>query len=725
MSCAGCATSVESMLLEQEGVKTASVNFATTTAVVEYLPNSTSVVSFQKALQSIGFDLVIEEDATLANEIAHQKSEENYETLKTKTIGALLFSLPVMVISMFFMNWQYANYITWFLTTPVVFFYGKSFFINAFKQARNGKANMDTLVAVSTSVSYIFSVFTTLFPHYWHRRGLHPHVYFEAAAVVIAFVLLGKLLEANAKGNTSTALKKLMGLQPKTVIISTPEGIEKEILIREVAIGNTILVKPGQKIAVDGSVLSGESYVDESMITGEPIAVHKTTGTAVYAGTINQKGSFKFIAEKVGEETLLAQIVHAVREAQGSKAPIQKLVDKIASIFVPVVILIASAAFVLWLIFANENAFTYALLAFVTVLVIACPCALGLATPTAIMVGIGKAAENGILIKDAESLEKAPKITTIVLDKTGTLTKGTPAVMAVHWKNKTEENLDVLLALEKRSEHPLASAIVAYFSKITTQSIDIQEFENISGEGVTAKFENDYYLVGNKKMMLSHGVTSTNSLETVAAEQQKSAKTMVYFAKNNELLAVISLADEMKETSKQAVFELQKAGIEVIMLTGDTQEAARSVAEEVGITNVKASVLPNEKADFVKQLQAQGKYVAMVGDGINDSTALAQADVSIAMGKGADIAMEVAQMTIISSDLLKISDAIRLSKRTVKIIRQNLFWAFIYNLIGIPIAAGVLYFFNGFLLNPMWASAAMALSSISVVTNSLRLKNNF
>jgi Cu2+-exporting ATPase len=621
---------------------------------------------------------------------------------------------------MFFMDIPYANEIMWVLSTPVVVWFGQNFYINAWKQAKHRSANMDTLVALGTGVAYVFSVFNTLFPHFWHERGLHAHVYFEAAAVIITFILLGKLLEEKAKGNTSSAIKKLMGLQPKTVTVITGDEQQSIVLIDKVNHGDIILVKPGEQIAVDGMVTKGNSYVDESMLSGEPVPLLKKENEKVYAGTINQKGSFQFRAEKVGSETMLANIIKMVQEAQGSKAPVQKLVDKIAGIFVPIVIVIAFIAFASWVIFGGENGFSQGLIAFATVLVIACPCALGLATPTAIMVGIGKGAENGILIKDAVSLELAQKINVVVLDKTGTITEGKPIVTDSHWTNETTALKQILVSIEKQSEHPLAEAVINHFDD--NNSIALEYFESITGKGVTATVAGKTYLVGNKKLLLEKNIQLSDELIAKANEWSAESKTVIWFSDDTHAIAAIAIADKIKETSIAAIQQLQESEITVYMLTGDNEATAAAISKKTGITNYKAEVLPEQKAAFVKQLQSEGKIVAMVGDGINDSTALAQADVSIAMGKGSDIAMDVAKMTIISSDLSKIPEAIKLSKQTVATIKQNLFWALFYNVIGIPVAAGILYPINGFLLNPMIAGAAMALSSVSVVSNSLRLK---
>lgn len=719
MTCASCASSAESIVTHQEGVVNASVNYATGNLTVEFLSNVTNAENLRKAVQGVGYDLLIE-DESKQQESLEAIHEKKFKELKNKTIWAVILSLPVVIIGMFFMEMPYANEIMWAFSTPVVLWLGRDFFVNAWKQAKHRKANMDTLVALSTGIAYVFSVFNMLFADFWHQRGLHAHVYFEAAAVIIAFILLGKLLEEKAKGNTSSAIKKLMGLQPKTVIVIQADGKEKQTPIEEVIEGNVILVKPGEKIAVDGMVISGSSYVDESMLSGEPVPVLKNKNEKVFAGTINQKGSFQFKAVKVGKETMLAQIIKMVQDAQGSKAPVQKLVDKIAGIFVPVVMGIALLTFIVWMIFGGENAIVQGLLAAVTVLVIACPCALGLATPTAIMVGVGKGAEQGILIKDAESLELAKKVDAIILDKTGTITEGRPQVTDIHWLNNDDSTKDILLSIEKQSEHPLAEAVVKYLGEVTPTTLS--NFDSITGKGAKADYNNETYFVGNKKLLFENSIAIPEELQQRAEEWSKLSKTVIWFSDSKQALSVVAISDKIKKTSAQAIKEMQDMGIDLYMLTGDNEATARAIAEQTGIKHYKAEVLPQHKADFVKELQEEGKTVAMVGDGINDSTALATADVSIAMGKGSDIAMDVAKMTIISSDLTKIPQAVKLSKQTVATIKQNLFWAFIYNLIGIPIAAGILYPINGFLLNPMIAGAAMAMSSVSVVSNSLRLK---
>ena len=720
MSCASCSARVEKTLNHQSGVKKAVVNYASATATVEYDPTSCSSEALQQAVQAAGYDLLINQDGNTLEE-AEEAHNKKFSVLKFRTTWAIILSMPVVIIGMFFMDMPHANPIMWALSTPVVFWLGRGFFTSAWKQLQHGSANMDTLVAISTGTAYLFSLFNMLFPDFWLSRGIHPHVYFEAASVIIAFILLGRLLEEKAKGNTSTAIKKLMGLQPKTVTIIVDEGhavphssFERVIPIEQIRPGDIVLVKPGERIAVDG----------------EPVAVSKHKDAKVFAGTINQKGSFRFRAEKIGTDTLLAKIIHMVQDAQGSKAPVQQLVDKIAGIFVPTIIGIAVLAFIAWMLLDGTGGFTHGLLAFVTVVIIACPCALGLATPTAIMVGIGKGAERGILIKDAESLEIAKKIDTVVLDKTGTVTEGKPVVSKLIWNTQamtpgtgaTAGNAlsDIFYSLEKLSEHPLAEAVVNHLKE--SAPIDIQYFESITGKGVKGRAQGRTYLAGNRKLLEENHIAIPPSLQEEATRLTSEAQTVIWFADEENVLAIAGITDRIKETSIRAVSELRAAGIEVHMLTGDNEATAREIARKAGIAHYQASVLPQDKAAFVSRLQAEGRKVAMVGDGINDSAALAQADLSIAMGGGSDIAMDVAKMTIISSDLTKIPEALCLSRLTVRTIRQNLFWAFIYNIIGVPIAAGILYPINGFLLNPMIAGAAMAFSSVSVVSNSLLLK---
>ena len=720
MSCAACAARVEKTIAKLPGVTNAAVNFAAATIAVEYDPDELTPEAMKHALEEEGYGLITDTGKKMEDE-AEKAHLQHLKRLKLRTSWAIILALPVAVIGMAFMDKPWAGWISCILATPVVFWLGSDFFASAWKQLRHRSANMDTLVANSTGIAYLFSVVNLLFPDFWLRHGITPHVYFEASSVIIAFILLGRLLEERAKGQTSTAIKKLMGLRPTTVTRLDGNGKQQTVEIERIDIGDTIVVKPGERIAVDGIVSEGESNVDESMLSGEPIPVTKQPGAHVYAGTINLKGSFLFTAQNVGEGTVLAQIIRMVQDAQGSKAPVQKLVDRIAAIFVPVVMSIALLSFILWFALDSTDGFSHGLLALVTVLIIACPCALGLATPTAIMVGIGKGAENGILIKDAESLETAGKVDTVLLDKTGTVTEGRPQVTDVAWLEGESGALPILIALERLSEHPLADAVTSHFG-CALASQQISNFKSITGQGIMGECNGSTYLAGNLQLLADHNIDCDRSLVAKADSWSKEAKTVIYFADSKQLLAIIAITDRIKDSSAKAVELLHKAGIEVYMLTGDNEDAARHVANLAGIKHFRAEIRPDGKAEFVKQLQQQGRHVAMVGDGINDSAALAQADLSIAMGQGSDIAMDVAHVTILSSDLLKVPETITLSKLTVRTIRQNLFWAFIYNTIGIPVAAGILYPVCGFLLNPMVAGLAMAMSSVSVVSNSLRLK---
>lgn len=632
-----------------------------------------------------------------------------YLDLRRRTIGAWSFGLPVMVLSMIFHSpSQILTWILLALTLPVLY-WGRSFYVSGWKAVKRGRANMDTLVMLSTAVSFLFSLFSTIYPHFWLSLGLVPHVYYEAVAMIIAFVLSGKLLEARAKQSTSASIRSLMGLQPKTARLVGEDGEEKDVPIAMLRPGDTVSVRPGEKIPVDGTVLEGGSYVDESMISGESEAVKKQAGDRVLAGTLNQRGAFLLNVQALGADTVLARMVRMVQEAQGSKAPVQGVVDKVSSVFVPVVILLSILTFMIWIAVAGWNMFPYALLTAVSVLVIACPCALGLATPTALTVGIGKAAQQHILIKDAFALENMCRVNAIVLDKTGTLTEGTPKVVGEKLYSGFEEYVPVLLAAEMRSEHPLAVSLSEYLRQKGVKPVEISAFESITGKGVMCEYRGEKFWIGSKALAEENvGVLLPDLFS-------------IYFGKGDSLVAAFEVKDALKENSKEAVRQLESYGVEVYMLTGDKESAASEIARQAGITHYEWGVLPDDKERFVLDLQRRGKCVAMVGDGINDSQALARADVSVAMGKGTDVAMDIAMVTLMNSDLALLPRAIKLSRKTVRIIRENLFWAFGYNVVCIPIAAGVLYPV-GILLSPMWASAAMAFSSVSVILNSLRLR---
>ena len=720
MSCAVCAGNVESTVQALSGVEKASVNFAAGTLTVTYNPSVITLEVMQAAVQAAGYDLIVEAEDPVA--MQEEKARMHYKILRRNTIGAWTLSIPLALLGMVFMHVPLGNWIMMVLALAIMIFFGRSFYVNGVRHALKGKANMDTLVALSTSIAFLFSLFNTLCPGFWLGKGLEPHVYYEASGVIIAFVLLGKLMEERAKNSTSSAIKGLMGLQPKTARLVT-DGREEEVPISNLQVGNVVSVRPGEKIPVDGTLLQGSSSVDESMLSGEPIPVEKNAGDRVLAGTINQKGAFTMEATSVGGTTVLAQIVQMVQSAQGSKAPVQRIVDKISGIFVPVVVLLSFLTFVCWLVIGGESYFSYALLSAVSVLVIACPCALGLATPTALMVGMGKGAEQHILIKDAFALENLCKVNTVVLDKTGTLTEGVPVVTDSYWiSDDNIRYLDVLYTAEQKSEHPLASAILCWLEESGAKGCEAENFESLTGRGVRIQVEGVTYWVGSQGLLDIFQAGIPEKVRKQIGQWQEDGQSVVFYGQETRLLAVLAISDRIKPTSAEAVKELKKQGIEVHLLTGDGVRTAERVAATLDIGYYKAEVMPNDKEEYIISLQQQGKKVAMVGDGINDSQALARADVSIAMGKGTDIAMDVAMVTLITSDLLLLPGAIRLSKQTVRLIYQNLFWAFIYNVIGIPLAAGVLFPINGLLLNPMLASAAMAFSSVSVVLNSLRLK---
>jgi P-type Cu2+ transporter len=724
MTCASCAISLESWLKPIEGVLNVSVNYPNQSVALEFDTDKVSLDTLRLKAREINYDIITGE-AGESEKVFEAIEEKRLKQLKIKLLFSAVFSIPVFVIAMFFPGKiPYDTWIMMMLSIPVMFWTGAEFFVIAWKKLKHFTANMDTLVALSTGVAFTFSVLNTVYPEYFRDRGLTPHVYYESAVIIITLILLGRFFEERAKSKTSSAIKKLMGLKPKQVTVIR-NGEEQVIPYEEIQKGDLIILKPGDKVPVDGKVKKGESFIDESMISGEPVPVLKIKGEKVFAGTINQKGSLRIIAEKVGNETLLSQIIQLVEQAQASKPAIQKLADRIAGIFVPVVITIALITFGIWYFIGPEPSFTYALMTLITVLIIACPCALGLATPTALMVGIGKGAEQGILIKDAQALETAFKVDTLILDKTGTITEGKPRVTDIIWADDVDQqNLSaILLAMESQSEHPIADAIVQYLKENKTQNIQTESFESITGRGAKAEYEGNSYMAGNEQLMLDNNIKPVKAISNRAGQLRSEAKTAVYFSENNQAVAVIAVADEMKATTKDAVAQLQQMGIDIYMLTGDNKETAAVIAAKAGIKHFRAGVMPADKGYFVKELQEKGKVVAMAGDGINDSHALAQADVGIAMGSGTDIAMESAGITLMHSDLKQIAKAIELSKATMRTIRQNLFWAFIYNIIAIPVAAGVLYPFFGFLLNPMIAGAAMSMSSISVVTNSLRLKN--
>ncbi|MBW4562746.1 MAG: heavy metal translocating P-type ATPase [Mojavia pulchra JT2-VF2] len=770
MSCASCARSVEDAILSVSGVNECSVNFGAEQATVNYDPKKTDLQAIQDAVDAAGYSAHPLQENLMAGEDDAEKTarlrESRYLLRKVVVggvIGVLLVvgSLPMMIglHLPLIPAWLHNPWVQFVLTTPVLFWCGADFFKNAWKALKRHTATMDTLVALGTGAAYIYSIFVTVFPGLFVAQGLTPDVYYEAAVVIIALLLLGRWLENRAKGQTSEAIRQLIGLQAKTARLIR-NGREVDVPIAEVQIGDVVLVRPGEKIPVDGEVIEGASTVDEAMVTGESLPVKKQPGNEVIGATINKTGSFKFRTTRVGKDTVLAQIVQLVQQAQGSKAPIQRLADQVTGWFVPVVIAIAILTFILWFNFMGN--LTLALIATVGVLIIACPCALGLATPTSVMVGTGKGAENGILIKGAESLELAHKIQTIVLDKTGTITQGKPTVTDFVAVNGTYNGNEIKLlqlaaSVERNSEHPLAEAVVRYAQSQEVGLADVKDFEAIAGSGVQGFVSHRLVQIGTQRWMTELGI-DTQSLQNDKERLEYLGKTAIWIAVDGEIKGLMGISDAIKPTSTQAIKALQKLGLEVVMLTGDNRRTAESIAREVGIERVLAEVRPDQKAAVIKSLQAEGQrrrgqgageqgsrggrkrlsdselstqhsqlgtqhsIVAMVGDGINDAPALAQADVGIAIGTGTDVAIAASDITLISGDLQGIVTAIQLSRATIRNIRQNLFFAFIYNVVGIPIAAGVLFPFFGWLLNPMIAGAAMAFSSVSVVTNALRLR---
>ena len=721
MTCASCAVSLESFIKPRDGVLNVSVNYPNQSLAVEF-ENSVSEENIQKWAGEIGYLVHIGDQKSVKSAFAKDE-QQRLNTLTRKLAVAAAFSIPIFIISMFIMaDFPLKNELLLLLTLPVIFYSGSEFYVKAWQQLKHKSSNMDTLVALSTGVAFLYSLLNTIYPDFLRSRGVEPHVYYESAVVIITLILLGRYLEERAKQKTKGAIKGLMHLQPKTSIVIR-NGEEIEIDSEKIQVGDLLIVKPGQSLPVDGKIKRGESYVDESSITGEPYPVPKTKGDRVLAGTINQSGVLKVLADKVGENTLLSKIIARVEDAQATKPKVQKMVDKIAAVFVPTVILLAAIAFIVWFNFGPEPSFTLALLSFITVLIVACPCALGLATPTALMVGIGKAATNGILVKDAQALETMYQADTIVLDKTGTITKGGPVVIDDQWSSKVNvgEIQACVVAVESSSEHPIARAIANHFKSNALEIKEVTSFEDHVGFGIEATVDDNSYLIGSEKLLIKNKVQDPEGIMKSHTSSNQVA-TRVFVSKNEELAGVIYLQDEIKDTSKQAIADLKELGLDVFMLTGDLDDVAESIASEVGITTVYAELTPTDKEEIIKDLKSSGRIVAMVGDGINDAAALARADVGIAMGSGSDIAIDSAGITLMYSGLDSIIRATKLSRMTMTTIRQNLFWAFIYNIIAIPIAAGALYPLFGLTMSPMLAGGAMAFSSVSVVINSLRLK---
>lgn len=719
MTCAACAVAVENTLQKQNGVKEATVNYANNSVKLTFDAKAVSFKRLQKSVDNAGYQLTqVKSRAVLASEKAAALKKARQEFFIALGFGAVVF-----VLSMFIGDFDFKNEILLVLTLPVVFWSGRHFFVGAWKQLRHGRTNMDTLIAFGTGSAMLFSIFNTFWRVVLQSQGVVPHVYYESAAVIVTFILLGKYLEERAKHSTGKALEKLLDLQVKRVI-RLVDGVEETISLEAVAEGDRLLVKPGDKVPVDGSVKSGSSSVDESMVTGESVPVLKQEDDEVKAGTINLDGVLQIRAEKVGDETLLGRIIQLVTEAQGSKAPIQKLADKIAGVFVPVVLLLAVATFLIWWLWGPESGLALAFVNTFSVLIIACPCALGLATPTAIMVGIGRGASMGILIKDAIGLEQATRMETLFVDKTGTISEGKLSVTDFHTFFPEEDNLhllSILNGIEAKSSHPIATAVSDYLADgYMLFPIMVNQLKTIPGEGIEAELEGDLFrVVGDRGLK---EVKFNADQERLVEQLRQSGRTLVFFLRQNELLSVAGLNDTVKKESLSTVASLKKQGIEVTMLSGDHEAVCARLAYQTGIERYHAGLLPQDKSALVKKAQQEGKIVAFAGDGINDAPALARADIGIAMGTGTDVALESATVTLLKGDLTKLLRLLKLSKRTVSTMRQNLFWAFIYNIIAIPLAAGILYPVNGFLLNPMIAGAAMAFSSLSVVINSLRLR---
>lgn len=726
MTCAACARRVEMALKDVPGVLNANVNLSSERANVVYLPDIAGLEKFKTAIEDTGYEAEAV-DTSGVEDWERTTREQMYNQLLRHLVFSAVLSVLILIGSfteMFPFLKIVPEQILWFvlfaLTTPVLIYSGRQFYIGAWKALKHRTADMNTLIAIGTGAAYLYSLFATFLPGFLPENM--RHVYYDTTAVIITLILFGRFLEARAKGRTSEAIKKLMGLQPKTARVIRNRD-EIDIPIEQVQVGDLVIVRPGERIPVDGEVISGSSSVDESMLTGESMPIKKQPGDEVIGATMNRIGSFQFRATRIGKDTALAQIIRMVQEAQGSKAPIQRMADFVASIFVPVVIGIAILSLIIWLIFGPEPSFIYALITFVTVLIIACPCALGLATPTSIMVGTGKGAENGILIKGGEALETAHKIDTIILDKTGTITVGKPTVTDIISIDNFSENeiISMAAAVEQGSEHPLGEAIVNYAKEKKLEIMKADHFKALPGHGVEAQVNGTEILLGNLKVMKERGIDTSlfrADIKMLAGE----GKTPMFVAFNNQAVGLIAVADPIKEDSINAIRKLQKMGLEVVMISGDNRRTAEGIAKRIGIKRVLAEVLPDDKAKQVKKLQQVGKIIAMVGDGINDAPALAQADVGIAIGTGTDIAMESSDITLIKGNLTGVVTAIQLSKATMKNIKQNLFGSFIYNVSGIPIAAGVLYPFFGILLNPMFAAAAMAASSVTVVSNALRLR---
>ena len=722
MNTARCGHKVEKAISELLGVIEVKANVENNTVLIKYDITRITVGQIRAGVLSVGYDIIIDQEDQI--ELQEKEQITRYQKLRAEVIGSWVFAVPLLLLSVsrFFDSFTYAGYLRMLMALIVLLFFGRGFYSSAWSKMRRKIYGVDLLVATSVSVAFLFSVFNTFWPQYWILNGITPTTYYGSIVVIIAFVLTGKFLEIRTKGSTTLAIRNLMGLRPKTATVIY-EGEHQQTPLKKLQVNDVILIEPGEKIPIDGEVIDGASYVDEGMLSGEPLPVEKAIGSKVTAGTVNQRGRLTVRAEKVGEDTFLAQIIRMVQEAQSSKAPVKRIVDRVTSVYLPIVLIISLLSLVGWLIFGGEARVAYALYTTISVLIIACPCALALASPIALLVGVNKGMHQHILIKDMFALEQMHKINTVVFDKTGTITEGRPAIVGWLWAVPQElKYKQILLAAESRSDNPLALTLLEELSmKQKIKPVDLEVVTNIVGKGLIVEYEKEKYWVGGKRLKQEFKAEVKGALVEMLGSYEEKGYNIIYFGKEDQLLSIISVTDQLKPSSLSAIRELSRMGLQVTMLTGDSERSAKAVARKLAIDSIKAEVLPDEKEAYIRELQAQGRRVAMVGDGINDSQALACSDVSIAMGRGTDIAMNVAMITLMTSDLSLLPRAIRLSRRTVRLIRKNIFWAFVFNILALPVAAGLFVPITGALLSPVLMGSVMALSSVSVVLNSLSL----
>lgn len=722
MNTARCGQKVEKAISELLGVLEVKANVENNTVLIKYDITRITVGQIRAGILSVGYDIIIDQEDQI--ELQEKEQITRYQKLRAEVIGSWVFAVPLLLLSVsrFFDSFAYAGYLRMLMALIVLAFFGRGFYTSAWSKMRRKIYGVDILVAISVTVAFLFSVFNTFWPQYWISNGIAPTTYYGSIVVIIAFVLTGKFLETRTKGSTTLAIRNLMGLRPKTATV-VRDGHNEDIPLKKLQVNEVILIEPGEKIPIDGEVLDGASYVDESMLSGEPLPVEKAIGSKVTAGTVNQRGRLTVRAEKVGEDTFLAQIIRMVQEAQSSKAPVKRIVDRVTAIYLPIVLVISLLSLVGWLIWGGEARVAYALYTSISVLIIACPCALALASPIALLVGVNKGMHQHILIKDIFSLEQMHKVNTIVFDKTGTITEGRPAIVGWLWAVPQElKYKQILVAAESRSDNPLALTLLEELSiKQKVKPVDLEIVTNLPGKGIIVDYEDEKYWVGGKRLKQEFNAEVKGPLIEMLGSYEEKGYNIIYFGRGSELLSIISVADQLKPSSLSAIRELSRMGLQVTMLTGDSQRSAEAVARKLAIDSIKAEVLPDEKEVYIRELQAQGRKVAMVGDGINDSQALACSDVSIAMGRGTDIAMNVAMITLMTSDLSLLPQAIRLSRRTVRLIRKNIFWSFLFNILALPIAAGLFVPLTGALLSPVLMGSVMALSSVFVVLNSLSL----